>query len=103
MPGDHFDAPLRHQSFVEGIAVVGLVADQPLGEVGEKSLLKGGLDERYFTRRSAGQMYGERKTLAVADCHDLATLPAFGWADRGAPFFAAVKLASINPSIRSSL
>src|SRR5688572_29894668 len=46
---------------------------------------------------------GERKTMAVAHRHDFAAFTAASRANGGAPFFAELKLASMNPSERSSL
>src|SRR4029077_12536019 len=100
---DHRDAVVVHSSFIEAVAVVGAVANQPFREVGEESLFEGGFDEFGFMRRSAGHVHGERKTMAVADCHDFAALTASSRADGGAPFFAELKLASTNASLRSSL
>jgi hypothetical protein len=100
---DHLDAVVLHQPFIEAVAVVGAVADQPFGEVGEESSFEGSFDEFGFMRRSAGQVHGERKTMAVADRHDFAALTASSRADGGAPFFAELKLASTNASLRSSL
>ena len=100
---NHLDAVVLHQSLIEAVAVVGTVADQPFREVGEESLLEGGFDEFSFMRRSAGHVHGERKTMAVADRHDFAALTASSRADGGAPFFAELKLASTNASLRSSL
>src|SRR3984885_5075834 len=100
---DHLDAVVVHQLFIEAVAVVGAIADQPFGEVGEESVFEGGLDEFSFMRRSAGHVHGERKTMAVADRHDFAALTASSRAAGRAPFFAALKLASTNASLRSSL
>src|SRR5580692_6276572 len=100
---DHLDAVVVHQLFVAAVAVVGAIADQPFGEVGEESVFEGGFDEFSFMRRSAGHVHGKRKTMAVADRHDFAALTASSRADGGAPFFAELKLASTNASLRSSL
>jgi hypothetical protein len=53
-------------------------------------------------RRSAGHVHGERKTMAVCDCHDFAAFAALCRADTRAPFFAPLKLASRKDSLRSS-
>src|SRR5438552_2310732 len=100
---NHLDAVVLHQALIEAVAVVGAVANQPFGEVGEESLFEGGFDEFSFMRRSAGHVQGERKTMAVADRHDFAAFTASSRADGGAPFFAKLKLASTNASLRSSL
>ena len=75
-----------HQSLIEAVAVVGAIADQSLGELGEESFLEGVFYEFCFMRRSAGHEHGERKTMAVADRHDFAALTASSRADGGAPF-----------------
>src|SRR5208282_2146470 len=87
---------------VQGIAVVGPVADQAFGSAGEESPGEGNGDEFRLMRRSAGHVHGERKTMAVADRHDFAALTAPSRADGRAPFFAELKLASMNASLRSS-
>jgi hypothetical protein len=78
------------------------VADQALGSFGEETLLDGGFDEFCFMRRSAGHVYGERKTMTVADRHDLAAFTAASRPDSRAPFFAELKLASMKDSLRSN-
>ncbi len=100
---DHLHAVVLSQPLVQPVAVVGAIADQPFGEFVEESLFQRGLDERDFMRRSAGHVEGERKTMAVADRHDFATLTASSRAKGGAPFFAELKLASMKASLRSSL
>jgi hypothetical protein len=87
---------------IQRIAIVGAVADQSLGSFGEESPFERDLDEPCFMRRSAGHVHGERKTMAVADRHDFAAFAAASRADSRAPFFAELKLASINDSLRSS-
>ena len=100
---DQLDTVVHHQALVQAVAVIGAVADQPLREVGEEPFVKSGFDEFGFMRRSAGHVQGERKTMAVADDHDFAALTASSRANGGAPFFAELKLASMNASLRSSL
>jgi hypothetical protein len=87
---------------VQRITVVSAVADQSLGSFGNESLLDRGFDELGFMRRSAGHVHGERKTMAVADRHDFAAFATASWADSRAPFFAELKLASMNDSLRSN-
>ncbi len=50
MTRDHLDAVRRHQHLVERIAVVGFVADQALGKVGEEASFQGVGYERDFAR-----------------------------------------------------
>ena len=100
---NHLDAVVLHQPFIEAITIVGTITNQSLGEVGEESLFERGFDKFGFMWRSAGHVHGERKTMAVADRHDFAALTASSRANGGAPFFAELKLASTNASLRSSL
>jgi hypothetical protein len=97
------DAVLLPEAPVERIAVVGAVADHSLGFGARETLLDSSFDERGFMRRSAGDAAGERKTMAVCDRHDFATFSAASRAHSSAPFFAELKLASMNVSERSSL
>jgi hypothetical protein len=100
---DQFHSEALADFGVERIAVVGAIADQPLWRWGEEALFERDGDELGLMRRSAGHVHGERKTMAVADGHDFAALAASSRADGGAPFFAPLKLASMNASLRSSL
>src|SRR5271156_1051391 len=100
---DQLDAQGVTQALVQRIAVVGFVADQSRGSLSEESLLEGGFDEDRFIWSSAGHVDGDRKTMAVCNCHDFAAFAAFCRADTRAPFFAPLKLASIKASLRSSL
>ena len=87
---------------IQRIAVVRFVADQSLRCLAEESVRERGFDERGFIRRSADHVHGDRKTMAVCDCHDFAAFAAFCRADTRAPFFAELKLASMKASLRSS-
>ena len=97
---DHVDT-LDLKLGIQPIAVVSAVADQSFGSFGEEALLDRGFDELCFMRRSAGHVHRERKTMAVADRHDFAAFAAASRADSRAPFFAELKLASMNDSLRS--
>ena len=87
---------------VQRIAVVSAVTNHSLGSFSEEALLERRFNEFCFMRRSAGHVHGERKTMAVCDCHDFAAFAAFCRADTRAPFFAPLKLASMKDSLRSS-
>src|SRR5579863_2388040 len=100
--GNQLHAEAFANPCVQRIAVVGAVADQSLGSLGEESPCERDFDELCFMRRSAGHVHGERKTMAVADRHDFAAFAAASRADSRAPFFAELKLASINDSLKSS-
>ena len=102
MGRDQFDVVFGREVVVEPVAVVRPVADQPRREIFEEARGEGGVDEGDFMWRSAGHVDGDRKTMAVANRHDFAALPAASRADGGAPFFAELKLASMKASLRSS-
>src|SRR6266481_2576789 len=99
---DELHAVTMIDALVQWIAVVSAVADHSFWGFGKESLVKSGFDEPCFMRRSAGHVHGERKTMAVCDCHDFAAFTAFCRADTRAPFFAPLKLASMKDSLRSS-
>jgi hypothetical protein len=52
----------------------------------------------HFYRRSARNPDGDRKTMAVCDCHDLAPFAAARWANAIAPLFALLNEASMKAS-----
>jgi hypothetical protein len=103
MGRDQFDAVALRKQGIEGIAIVGPIANHARRERRGEALGEGRFDEGGFIRRSAGQVDGDRKTMAVADRHDFAAFTASSRANGGAPFFAELKLASINVSLRSNL
>src|SRR5918993_199641 len=103
MRGDHLDAVTLAQHRIERIAVVPAVPDQSDGEVAKEAGVEGGGDEVRFIRRSAGHVHGERKTMAVADRHDLAPFTTAGRANGSAPFLALAKGTATKASLRSSL
>ena len=90
------------QAVIQRITVVGQVADHALRPFSSEPLLQRGLDQLGFMRRSACNPHGDRKTMAVRDCHDLGPFAAACWTNCTAPFLAPLKEASINVSARSS-
>jgi hypothetical protein len=102
MRRDQLHMELFAYPLIQRIAVVGFIADQSLRRLAEEAALQRGFDERGFIRRSADHVHGDRKTMAVCDCHDFAAFAAFCRADTRAPFFAELKLASMKASLRSS-
>jgi hypothetical protein len=100
---DESDAMLFPKALVQRIAIVGTVADHSLRLGSGETLRDGGFDEFGFMRRSAGDAAGDRKTMAVCDRHDFTAFSSASRADSSAPFFAELKLASMNVSDRSSL
>ena len=101
--GDQMNAVLFSQAPVEWITVVGAIPDYSCWRGFCEALLEGGFDELGFMRRSAGDAAGDRKTMAVCDRHDFTAFSAASRADSSAPFFAELKLASMNVSDKSSL
>lgn len=88
---------------VQRTSVASAIADPSLGSFREEAPLEGGCDELAFMRGSIGHMHGEMKTMAVADCHDFAAVTASSRANGGTPFFAPLKLASVNASLKIEL
>src|ERR1700685_1239853 len=102
MRRDQLHPELFAYPLIQRIAVVRFVADQSLRRLAEESALECGFDERGFIRRSADHVHGDRKTMAVCDCHDFAAFAAFCRADTRAPFLAELNVASLKDSLRSS-
>jgi len=99
---DQLHMELFAYPLIQRIAVVSFVADQSLRRLAKESALERGFDQGGFIRRSADHVHGDRKTMAVCDCHDFAAFAAFCRANTRAPFFAELKLASMKASLRSS-
>src|ERR1700680_5241432 len=99
---DQLHMELFAYALIQRIAIVSFIADQSLRRLAKESAHERGFDERGFIRRSAAHVHGDRKTMAVCDCHDFAAFTAFCRADTRAPFFAELKLASMKASLRSS-
>ncbi len=57
----------RLEAGVEGVAVIGLVAEASARGLGDAAGVEGRVAERDFRRRSPGPVDGDRKTRAV--CH----------------------------------
>lgn len=97
---DHLDAQ-GIKVAVERVAVVGFVADQSLGQ-SDAERLKGLSDQAHFCWRSACCANGERKTISICDGHDFGAFSPLGLSDVEPPFFAGLKVPSINASLRLS-
>jgi hypothetical protein len=100
---DHFDAVFFAHLLIQCGRVVGLVADQPLGQLVEEASGQNSFHKLALGMRSALDRYGERKTVASGDSDDLGALAAPRGTDREAPFLALAKVASTNASSRLSL
>lgn len=97
---NQLDPPLRREPRVERVAVVGLVADKALGELGEEAAIEGSFDERDFMRRSTFDADGERKTRAVCNGHDFGPLATLRFSDAAPPFLALTNVPSMNASLK---
>lgn len=102
MRGDQLDSMLLGKSIVHRIAVIPLVGNQPFRLIGYEAVLDRGLDQLLLMRRSARNPEGDRKTMAVCDCHELGPFADERSTNAIAPFFAPIKEASINVSSRPS-
>ena len=83
---------------IKFIAVIRLIADNPIWGIFGKATVDSRLNQLYFMGRSAFNVSGDRKTSSVCDCHDLGALAAFCLADSKTPFFAGTKVPSIKAS-----
>jgi len=90
--------PSLPQPLVQSVAVVGFVSDQPLRLGFKEPTIQSRFDKSYFVWGSTFDMYGDRKTRAVCDCHDLGPLAPLGFADFRPPFLAGTKVPSTKPS-----
>src|SRR5712691_5533595 len=70
MRGDHFSAKTVEHFLVEPIAVIGLIANELLRNIDDKSLFQCLGHQFHFSRASALCAYGERKTMAVRNRHE---------------------------------
>ena len=91
--GDDFCAELFGKSPIQRVAVIGLVADQSLRDLFDEARFHCQLGQSHFSRRSACRANGERKTMAVCDCHDLAAFAPFGLPDQEPSFFGGSETA----------
>src|SRR5688572_3781569 len=98
---DHLGAELMEHLTIQFVAVVSFVANQPLGDIGDEALLQCLAHQLHFSWASTLCAYGDRKTIAVCNCHDLGALAAFSLSHTEPPFLAGAKLPSIKVSLRS--
>jgi len=99
---DHLDAVFLMEPAVERVRVVGLVTDEPGGEMVEEVSGQNVFHKLALGRRSAVDRYGERKTVISGDSNDFRALAATGGTNGEAPFLALAKVASTNASSRFS-
>jgi hypothetical protein len=100
---DHCDPPTR-ELFAQRVAVVTAISDEPHrllsraapSDPGHLDRLQRRLDEGNFRRAGRGDMYSQRKTLAVDHHHPLRTLAPLGFSDVRPPFLAEANEPSMN-------
>src|SRR5262249_38241039 len=77
MWSDHVRTELVQHLLVQRVTVVGLISNEALRHIGNETLLQRLVNQLYFSRASTVCAYGDRKTIAVCNCHDLGALAAF--------------------------
>src|SRR5258705_12934574 len=88
MWSDHFGTKLLEHLGVKRVAVVGFVTNQSRRRIGNETLLNCPSHQFHFSRASTFCAYGDRKTMAVCNGHDLGALASFCLSDAEPPFFA---------------
>lgn len=94
---DQLDS-LLGKLIVHSVTVIPLVGNQPFRLLGHEAVLDRNRNQLLLMRRSARNPKGDRKTMAVCDCHELGPFADERSTNAIAPFFAPMKEASINPS-----
>ena len=100
MWSDHLDTHLSKLG-VQRIAVISLVTDDSVRKLYHEASFQGFTNQFHFMRRSAVHVEGDRKTMAVRNCHDFRSFPPFRFPHARPPFFAGEKVPSIKASLRS--
>ena len=100
---DHLNAIVLSQRLIESVRVVGLIANQPFGQLIEEAPGQNSFHKLAFGRQSAFDSDGERKTVTRGDSDDFRALATLGRTDGEAPFLALAKAASTNASSRFCL
>ena len=91
------------QGLVQRITIVSHISNQTLGLGFGKAFRYCLLNEFNLMRTCFMCGYGDRKTIAVCNRHDLGTLATLSFSNSCAPFLAAAKLPSIKHSAKSIL
>lgn len=98
---NHLCAVVLHQALIQLVAIIRLVADQPLRHLRHDSLLQRFFHQLHFSWRSTFCPQGDRKTMAVCNAHDLGALAAFSLPDQSPPFLAGTNVPSTKHSFKS--
>jgi hypothetical protein len=99
---DQLHSVLALQPLIQRIAVVSAIPNHALRHSAYVALAERVFDQFRLMWRSACNPDGDRKTMAVRDCHDLAPFTAACWTNAIAPFFAPMKEASMKVSSKPS-
>ena len=91
------------QLSIQRITIVSLVSNQPDGEISGKPRCESLSYKLDFMRAGRTRVNGDRNTIAVDHCHDLATLAPLGLSHVPAPLLAVTNVPSMKHSVRSSL
>jgi hypothetical protein len=83
---------------VQGSTVISFVANQSLRLLGYEAVLDRNRNQLLLMRCSTRNPEGDRKTMAVCDCHEFGPFADERSTNAIAPFFALMKEASINVS-----
>ncbi len=108
--GDNQFGPAPAKAPAQGIGIVAAIGNHPLEMRTRPSAALARdlhLGERAFGETTLGQLRGrklcsDRYAVVVDHHHALRTFPTTGFADRGAPFLAVMKVASRKASSQSS-
>jgi len=86
MRRDQLDSVLLGKKIVQRVAVIPPIRNQSFRLLGHEAVLDRSLDELLLMRRSARNSQGDRKTMAVYDCHELAPFADEGSTNAIVPF-----------------
>ena len=98
--GNQLDSVPLGKKIVQRVAVIALIGNQSFRLVGHEAVLDRGFDQLLLMRRSTRNPQGDRKTMAVRNCHDFGPFAEERSTNAIAPFFAPIKEASIKASSR---
>lgn len=99
---DQCHSLLVHELIVRPVAVLRLVADQSIGNIGNAPRFQRGRHQFHLSRRNACCPQGERKTLAARNAHHLGALAPLYFPDASPPFFAGTNVLSTIHPLKSS-
>jgi hypothetical protein len=100
--GNHLDPLFASQSLIQAITVAGAISDYAFWQRADVAMAERVFDQPGLIRRSSCSPDGDRKTMAVRDCHELATFAAARWTNAIAPVFAPMNEASTKVSSNPS-